>query len=55
MPHSITDKYAISYVSHARVDLTHAEIDALFDLVMDFNLKNNITGILIYKEGDFLK
>lgn len=49
------DIFAIAYVSNARTDLTMTEIDELFKFVIDFNTKNTITGILLYKEGDFMQ
>ncbi|WP_378182882.1 BLUF domain-containing protein [Aquimarina sp. SS2-1] len=45
----------ISYVSTANRSLTSLEIKELFDYVKTYNNNNNVTGILMYSDGNFFQ
>jgi hypothetical protein len=48
-------RYAISYVSTASNYVTEAEIDTLLKDCVTSNKENNIAGILLYSDGNFLQ
>lgn len=48
-------RYAISYVSTASNYVTKAEIDTLLKDCVTSNKENNIAGILLYSDGNFLQ
>ncbi|WP_299215434.1 BLUF domain-containing protein [uncultured Aquimarina sp.] len=45
----------ISYVSTANQTLTNAEVNKLFEFVKLHNDSQNITGILMYSDGNFFQ
>ncbi|MFD2564441.1 BLUF domain-containing protein [Aquimarina rubra] len=45
----------ISYVSTADLSLTNAEVNELFEFVKLSNNSQNITGILMYSDGNFFQ
>ncbi len=48
-------RYAISYVSTASRSISEAEIETLLNQSLVSNKKNNIAGILLYSDGNFLQ
>ncbi|HKL35931.1 MAG TPA: BLUF domain-containing protein [Salegentibacter sp.] len=48
-------RYAISYVSTVNPALSESEIQAALDFSKDWNNNNNITGILLYSQGNFFQ
>jgi len=47
--------YAICYVSSASPNLTEYEIKRILSFSRDCNNENNITGILLYSDGNFFQ
>ncbi|MHA7059872.1 BLUF domain-containing protein [Aquimarina sp. M1] len=45
----------ISYVSTANQSLTNSDINELFEYVKHYNTDQNITGILMYSDGNFFQ
>ncbi len=50
-----TTKYIISYVSTVNPNISNSDIAKLMDFVRLHNNSINITGILIYSEGNFFQ
>lgn len=48
-------RYAISYVSSAIEGLSDKEIDRVLYQTKTFNNENDITGLLVYSEGNFFQ
>lgn len=48
-------RYAISYVSTVNPALSDTEIQQALDFSKDWNNDNNITGILLYSQGNFFQ
>ncbi|TSE03595.1 BLUF domain-containing protein [Aquimarina algiphila] len=48
-------RYIISYVSTVNPDISNSDISELMDYVSSHNNAINITGILIYSEGNFFQ
>lgn len=48
-------RYAISYVSTASEKLTDIEIEKVLDFSKNWNNDHNITGILLFSEGNFFQ
>lgn len=48
-------RYAISYVSTSATSLLKDNITDIFTTSSQFNIKENITGFLIYSDGNFLQ
>ncbi|PKD18880.1 hypothetical protein APR41_17305 [Salegentibacter salinarum] len=48
-------RYAISYVSTANPALSETEIQEALDFSKDWNNNHNITGILLYSQGNFFQ
>ncbi|WP_025742889.1 BLUF domain-containing protein [Aquimarina pacifica] len=48
-------RHIISYVSTASSNLTNSNIQELFSFVEKFNIESNITGILMYSDGNFFQ
>ncbi|WP_286761208.1 BLUF domain-containing protein [Salegentibacter sp. UBA1130] len=48
-------RYAISYVSTANPALSETEIQNALDFSKDWNNNHNITGILLYSQGNFFQ
>lgn len=48
-------RYAIFYVSTAVKDLNRQEIDKILNYAKQYNNENNLTGILLYSEGNFFQ
>jgi len=48
-------RYAITYVSTAKKELSSTEIDDLLTTSKKNNNKKSITGVLLYKDGNFLQ
>lgn len=48
-------RYAISYVSSAIEGLPDREIDRVLYQTKTFNNENDITGLLVYSEGNFFE
>lgn len=48
-------RFAISYVSTATPNLSDAEIQELMDFVKIHNNANQITGVLMYSDGNFFQ
>lgn len=48
-------RYAISYVSTARMDLQEQEIDNIMVKTNEYNTAHNITGFLLYNERNFFQ
>lgn len=48
-------RYAISYVSTANPALSETEIQEALDYSKDWNNNHNITGILLYSQGNFFQ
>lgn len=47
--------HTICYISKQARQLTEGEIDSLFQFILDFNSKNQISGILLFNQGIFLQ
>lgn len=47
--------YAISYVSTTSKKLTETEIEKILEFTKNWNNDNNITGILLFSEGNFFQ
>ena len=48
-------QYAISYVSTVSPNLTEQEIKEVLNFSQNLNIETNITGILLYSEGNFFQ
>lgn len=48
-------RYAISYVSTANPALSETEIQEALDFSKNWNNNHNITGILLYSQGNFFQ
>ncbi|MDT0684955.1 BLUF domain-containing protein [Autumnicola psychrophila] len=48
-------RYAISYVSTVNPELSETEIQKALDFSKNWNNDNNITGILLYSQGNFFQ
>jgi len=48
-------RYAISYVSTVNSALPETEIQEVLDLSKKWNNDNNITGVLLYSQGNFFQ
>ena len=48
-------RYAISYVSTANPALSETEIQETLNFSKDWNNNHNITGILLYSQGNFFQ
>jgi len=48
-------RYAISYVSTVNPALTETQIQEALDFTRNWNNNHNITGILLYSEGNFFQ
>ncbi|TDN94949.1 FAD-dependent sensor of blue light [Salegentibacter sp. 24] len=48
-------RYAISYVSTVNPALSESEIQEALDFSKNWNNDNNITGILLYSQGNFFQ
>jgi hypothetical protein len=48
-------KYAISYVSTVSSNLNETDIQKILDYSRDWNINNQITGILLFSEGNFFQ
>lgn len=48
-------RYAISYVSTVNPSLTEDEIQKTLDFSKNWNNNNDITGILLYSQGNFFQ
>ncbi len=48
-------RYAIVYVSTASKDLKESEIKTMLDESVAWNNRNDLTGILLYSEGNFFQ
>ncbi len=48
-------RYAISYVSSAIEDLYDEEVDIILHQTKTYNNENDITGLLVYSEGNFFQ
>ncbi|MDT0645353.1 BLUF domain-containing protein [Zunongwangia sp. F260] len=48
-------RYAISYVSTVNPELSETEIQEALDFSKNWNNDNNITGILLYSQGNFFQ
>lgn len=48
-------RYAISYVSTAKKSLSETEIRQILNDSENNNNKQNITGLLLYSEGNFFQ
>lgn len=47
--------HTICYVSTANTKLEDNEFNAFFDFIVTRNRKRNITGILLYQDGNFMQ
>ncbi len=47
--------FQLVYISHAVADISYTDIRNILDVSREYNAKENITGILIYREGYFLQ
>lgn len=47
--------HCILYVSDATKDFSNSDIEVLLDTSIEFNAKNDITGILLYRKGRFMQ
>lgn len=43
------------YASHATVPFTDADLDALLETCRRHNVAHGVTGMLLYRDGDFLQ
>lgn len=43
------------YASHATVPFTEADLDALLESCRRHNVAHGVTGMLLYRDGDFLQ
>ena len=48
-------RYAISYVSSVSHTLSNDQIQEVLDYSRNWNIEHNITGILLYSEGNFFQ
>jgi len=48
-------RYAISYVSTVNPALTETQIQEALDFSKNWNNDNNITGVLLYSQGNFFQ
>lgn len=48
-------KYAISYVSTVSSNLNETDIQKILDYSRDWNINHEITGILLFSEGNFFQ
>ena len=48
-------RYAISYVSSVNDQLSEKEIQEVLDFSKNWNNEHNITGILLFSEGNFFQ
>lgn len=48
-------RYAISYVSSANKNLSEKEIGEILSSSEEYNNKENITGLLLFSEGNFFQ
>ncbi len=48
-------RYAISYVSTAKKDISDKEIEELLNISEEYNNREDITGILLFSEGNFFQ
>jgi len=48
-------RYAISYVSSVNHTLSNDQIQDVLDFSRNWNIEHNITGILLYSEGNFFQ
>jgi hypothetical protein len=48
-------KYAISYVSTVSSNLNETDIQKILDYSRDWNINHQITGILLFSEGNFFQ
>ncbi len=48
-------KYAICYVSHVAKNVSEENIEQLLQKSQISNMKKNITGVLLYSEGNFFQ
>lgn len=48
-------RYAISYVSTAKKELSTKEVDEILTSAEEYNTKNGFTGLLLYSEGNFFQ
>lgn len=48
-------RYAISYVSSVNPELTEEEIQTVLNFSRNWNIDHQITGILLYSEGNFFQ
>lgn len=55
IPKPFKMRYAISYVSTASEKLTDTEIEKILDFSKNWNNNHNITGILLFSQGNFFQ
>ncbi|HZJ37436.1 MAG TPA: BLUF domain-containing protein [Gillisia sp.] len=48
-------QYAISYVSTVAPNLSEQEIKEVLNFSQNLNIEHNITGILLFSEGNFFQ
>jgi hypothetical protein len=51
----MSDLYALVYVSTATQLMTETELEKLLIEVNELNRQNNLTGVLLYNQGDFMQ
>lgn len=47
--------YTICYVSSAKPDLSKEQLESLFSATQQYNISEDISGILLYESGKFLQ
>lgn len=51
----MVQKYAICYVSNVSIDIDENEVDNILHYSQEKNKEKNITGVLLYSDGNFFQ